>query len=159
MTATTSSPPPEGEPSTAELIDFYAEQHTLLKNAKAEVSRLEHILDGLDEILLERMPTGSDSTIYTTTGGARVKLTRSETNRFQTKPGKADEFWAWVKEGSRWEFTSRTVLQSAVKEFMASRAHLTSDNPLEPVNLLPPFIEAVSTPKLGVTVTLPAPRA
>lgn len=159
MTATESSTPPEGEPSTAELIDFYVTQTTALKNAKAEVARLDQIISGLDEILLERLPTGSDSTVFTSSGGARVKLTRSVTTRYQTAPGKADEFWAWVKAGSRWEFTSRTILQSAVKAYEEKHAGLVSENPLAPISPLPPFIEAVTATKLGSTVTLPAPRA
>ena len=159
MSAPDCSPPPDGEPTTESLIEFYAEQHSQLKRAKAEVSRLEQILDGLDEILLERMPTGSDSTTFTTAKGARVKLTRTIARRFQTTPGKADQFWAWVREGSRWEFTSRTVLQSAVKDYETSRVGLVSDNPLAPISHLPPFIEAVEQTKLSATVTTPAPRA
>ncbi|HQL53501.1 MAG TPA: hypothetical protein PLQ87_02250, partial [Phycisphaerae bacterium] len=138
---------------------FYVEQVTARKNAKAEVARLDQIIDGLDEILLERLPMGSDSTVFTATGGARVKLTRNTSVRYQTKPGKAEEFWAWVRAGSRWEFTSRTVLQSAVKEYEAAHAKEVSDNPLAPISSLPPFLEAVPTVKLGSTVTLPAPRA
>ena len=135
------------EPTTSDLLEFYTETKARLKTLEAEVEQAESILAGISEIVMERMPPEADAMNHTTTSGAKLKLTRKETERHQPKGGQSDDFWAWVKENRRWDMASRTVLQAGVKQYEADHG------------VLPPHIERVVTSKLNITVTFPAPKA
>jgi hypothetical protein len=137
---------PADEPSTADLLEFYATQHVITKRLKAELASVEAVLDGLEEILLERIPPGLDSMAFVTTAGHKMKVSRRETERFQPEGGHSDDFWAWAQKNNRWDMASRTVLQAGVKEYAAKH------------NAYPPFIERAVTEKCAITVTVAAPK-
>lgn len=136
------------EPTTADLLAFYAEKHAEKKRLDAELTALSAILDGIEEIVMDRMPVEIDSMNHTTESGVRLKISRKTTNRFQPAAGKSDDFWNWVRTNQVWTMTSRTVLQTGIEAW-----RMANDNQL------PPFIEVATTSKLSVSVTTPAPRA
>lgn len=135
------------EPTTSELLEFYAQQSRELKSLKAQVEQIGTVLSGIEEILIERMPEEIESMAHTTPDGAKMKITRKQSERHQPKGGQSDDFWQWAKENNRWDMASRTVLQAGVKQYEAEHGEL------------PPHIELVTTPKLNITVTFPAPKA
>jgi hypothetical protein len=138
---------PEDEPSTSDLMQFYSEQHKLAKDLKAQLAQVEAIIEGLEEILLERVPAGLESMSHVTPTGTKVTVKARVTERYQPARGESDAFWNWAQANGQWGMTSRTVLQAGVKQFIAD------------TGALPPGMELVSTTKASCTVTIGAPRA
>jgi hypothetical protein len=135
------------EPTTSDLIEFYSEQHVKLKSLKAELAQVEAVIEGIEEMLLERMPPGIDQMSHVCTTGTKVSIRAKVTERYQPGAGQSDAFWQWAQSNGRWDMASRTVLQAGVKAFIAAEGQL------------PPGIELVSKTTAGVTVTVGAPRA
>ncbi|MEY4908731.1 MAG: hypothetical protein RL260_2449 [Pseudomonadota bacterium] len=138
---------PEDEPSTSDLLNFYSEQAAKAKGLKAELVQVDAILEGLAEILLERIPEGLSSMAHVTPTGTKLTVKRKVSERFQPAAGKSPEFWDWVQSTGQWSMVTRTVLQTGVTAYLAEHG------------TLPPAIEKVSKETAGITVTIGAPRA
>jgi hypothetical protein len=136
----------QSEPTTSELMSFAAEQHARAKSLKAELAQVEAVIEGLEELLLERIPPGLDSMAHVTQDGTKVTVKTKTSERYQPARGESDAFWSWAQTNGRWDMASRTVLQAGVKQFIAD------------TGALPPGMERVTKTTAALTITIGAPR-
>lgn len=131
-------------PTPAQLADEYAaldrERDALALRTAAVEDRMRQIKKDLSRVV----PEGVDTLVITAPGGAKLRVTPTETDIYSPATGKADMFWQWVRINGALDLVQRRISTTAVADYAKTHGHL------------PPFVDRITKRDTRITVTQPA---
>lgn len=110
------------------LADYVRALHSVKQERTALSARdkeLKETEEGLEILILQSMPEGSDRISFTVDEhGTQRTVIRGTKVRYATAEGQADEFFNWVRETGNIHFMNRTVKQAEVESHQAEHKAL-----------------------------------
>jgi hypothetical protein len=141
---------PLGGMTTLDLMQLRASLDAQAAPLRAQLKSLDATMELVDSALWEKLPevNGEAQPIsHAFPDGTVVSVKQKTTQRYIPAEGQSDQFWQWVRDGNRWEFTGRTLIQAAVEKWAAEHT-----NPFTGAASLPPHVTTMQTKSVVVKV-------
>lgn len=131
-------------PTPAQLAEEYAALDRERGALAVRTAAIEERMLQIKKDLSRTVPEGVDTMVITAPGGAKLRVTRTETDIYSPATGQSELFWQWVRINGALDLLQRRISTTAVAEYAKTHGRL------------PPFVDRITKRDARITVTQPA---